>query len=230
MARLPRLSVAGLPHHVVWCGHAGQSVFRDDADRLDFLRTLAAAAPQHRVQWHAYLLAPTQVHLLCTPESSAGLSSMMQALGRGYGRRFNLRHGRQGALWEGRYRSTVLEPGDWVLDTMVLLDTEPVHHAWADAPERYLWSSHAHYLGVRKDNGLVAPAVYWALGNTPFAREVAYARRVALGLRPEQRRHLIEAAIKGWALGREPFLAALQAQTDRRLVRGRPGRPRKQPL
>lgn len=227
MARQNRLTVAGLPHHVIWLGHSASPVFVDDADRQAFLRILSEVSRLHDVHLHAYLLTDRRIHLLCTPQRVASLSLMMQGLGRAYVRRFNLRHARQGTLWDGRYRCTVIEPGELVLSTMVMLDTEPVHLNLSEAPAAYLWSSHAHYLGRRLDVGLVAPQVYWDLGNTPFAREAAYAGRVAQGLRAEERSRLTDAALKGWALGEQAFLVQLQGQSDRRVTKGRPGRPRK---
>lgn len=227
MARQARLSVAGLPHHVVWLGLAGTPVVRDDEDRQSLLQFLTETTQQHGVLLHAYLLLDEGIHLLVTPPTSTALSLVMQGLGRRYVRLFNLKHDRKGTLWEGRYRGTLIEPGEPEIGLMALLDTEPVHRGLTDAPDRYFWSSHAHYLGRRQHAGLVAPAVYWQLGNTPFAREAAYAQRVAQGLSPEARARLKEAALKGWVLGSDAFIAQVQAQTGRRVVKARPGRPRK---
>lgn len=228
MARLQRLSMTDLPHHVVWLGHNGGRVFEDDADRVAFFDLLAEHARQHQVWLHAYVLLDTEVHLLVTPRQDGALPRFMQAVGRSYVRRFNLRHGRRGSLWEGRFRCTVIEPGDRELDAMVLLDTEPVHRGECDAPLLYPWSSHAHYLGQRHDAALVAPPAYWALGNTPFSREAAYASRVTQGLGADQRRVLMDAAMKGWAVGSESFLARLESLTQRRVSKASPGRPRRQ--
>ena len=227
MARQARLSVAGLPHHVVWRGLADTPVFRDDEDRQSLLQILTEMAQQHDVLLHAYLLLEEGLQLLVTPRTPTALSLMMQGIGRRYVRWFNLKHGRKGTLWEGRYRGTLVEPGESEIGLMAMLDTEPVHQGLTDAPDRYLWSSHAHYLGRRQVPGLVAPAPYWLLGNTPFAREAAYAQRVAQGLSPEARLHLKEAALKGWVLGSDAFIAQVQAQTGRRVVKARPGRPRR---
>jgi len=229
MARQARLSVAGLPHYVVWRGLASTPVFRDDEDLQRFLQILTEVALQHEVLLHAYLLLDEAVHLLLTPRAPTALSLMMQGLGRRYVRLFNLKHGRQGTLWAGRYRCTLIEPGESEIALMAMLDTEPVHHKLADAPDRYPWSSHAHYLGRRQTPGLVAPAAYWLLGNTPFAREAAYAQRVAQGLSPKARARLQEAALTGWVLGSEAFIAQVQKLTGRRVVKARPGRPRSAP-
>lgn len=106
---------------------------------------------------------------------------MMQAVGRDYVRYFNQRHQRTGTLWEGRYRCTVLEPERYLLPCMVYMDWNPVRVGLAQQPGDYPWSSHAHGLGLRADPLVTPHALLWGLGNTPFAREAAYAALVPGG-------------------------------------------------
>jgi len=224
------LSVARLPHHVIWRGLSDQTLFRDDEDRWQFLQCLTRQAEQHRVSLHAFVLLDHAVQCLCTPDMATGLGLMMQGIGRHYVRHFNGRHHRQGTLWEGRYRCTIVEPGEAELQIMCLLDSEPVHAGQVAAAEHYAWSSHAHYAGRVMQKGLTAPAIYWQLGNTPFAREAAYAERVAHGLPAEQRERLLSAALRGWVMGSPDFVEAVQAQVSRRVIKSRPGRPKVRPL
>ena len=151
---------------------------------------------------------------------------MMQAAGRRHVQYFNRRHARTGTLWEGRYRSTVLQPERYLLACMVYLDLNPVRAGLVQQPADYAWSSHAHWLGLRNDRWLTPHALYWALGNTPFAREAAYAALVQAGLGASVQTALTDSALSGWALGDTEFLAGLQQQTLRRVTRGMPGRPR----
>jgi len=226
MARQPRVSVTDLPHLVLWRGNNGQAVFIDDADREGFLTLLAEQAAREGVDVHAYALLDAAVWLLLAPRREGALSRLMQGLGRGYVRGFNLRHGRTGTLWEGRYRATVLAP-DRVLAAMVCLDQEPVRCGLAPTPEAYRWTSHGHHAGLTTHRGLHAPTAWWALGDTPFAREAAYRARVQEGLSVDEAQRIRQAAIGGWPLGDAAFLQQLQAQTGRRMVPSRPGRPRK---
>ncbi len=225
MARLPRLSVAGYAHHVVQRGNDRQAIFRDDADRRQMLQLLETQAREQQVAIHAYVLMDNHFHLLLTPATGEGVSKMMQAVGRRYVRWFNDRHARSGTLWEGRYRSTLIEAERYLLACMAYIDLNPVRAGLVAQAPNYPWSSHLHYIGQRADR-LVAPhALYWALGNTPFAREAAYTRLAAEGLSQQQQEALTESAFKGWALGGPEFMAALQKQTARRLSKGRAGRP-----
>ena len=229
MARLPRLTIPGYPHHVIQRGNNRQPIFVDAADREHMLALLAEHAQQFKVAIHAYVLMGNHLHLLATPETADGLPSLMQAVGRRYVRYFNDRHGRTGTLWEGRYRSTVIETDRYLLACMVYIDLNPVRAGWVQAPRAYLWSSHAHYIGLRHDKWLTPHPVLWTLGNTPFAREAAYAQAVERGIDSEQLRALTDAALKGWALGDTAFLARLGLRTPRRLQKARPGRPRVAP-
>ena len=226
MARQPRWAVTGYPHLVRCIGHSGQRVFVDDDDRALCRDGLLSLAAREQVALHAYVLLEADVWLLATPQRDGALSRWIQALGRAYVRAFNQRHGRSGTLWDGRYRATVLA-ADWVLPAMVMLDTEPVRLGLAATAEGWRWSSHGHYAGLAPQRGLVAPAAWWGLGDTPFAREASYQQRVRDGLPGGQAQRLRDAATKGWPLGGADFLADLQAQTGRRVTPARPGRPRK---
>ncbi|TSE35982.1 transposase [Tepidimonas charontis] len=226
MARQPRWSVTGRPHLLRHIGHSGQPVFVDDGDRALCRDLLLAGAEQEGVALHAYTLLAADVWLLGTPRREGALARWMQALGRAYVRAFNRRHGRSGTLWDGRYRATVLaEP--WVLPAMLMLDAEPVRLGLAAAPEAWPWSTHGHYGGLAAQAGLTPPAAWWALGDTPFAREARYRQYSREGLPAAAAQRLREAATKGWPLGDADFLAALQAETGRRVTPARPGRPRK---
>lgn len=226
MARLPRLSVPGLPHHVLLFGNNKQVIFTDDQDRAHFLAVLVSLLGTLSVQVHAYVLLDNQVRLLLTPTEPDGLSRLMQALGRQYVRGFNQRHGRTGTLWEGRFRSTVLQAERYLLPCQVLMDNAPEQAGWVGGAATYPWSSHGHYLGQRHDKWLTAHPEVWRLGNTPFAREAAYAQAVGLGVTPALANTLMGATLKGWALGDDAFLAELAQHTNRRLTERRPGRPR----
>lgn len=225
MARLPRLSVPGYPHHVIQRGNNRQAIFLADVDRLRMLELLEDHARQHEVAVHAYVLMDNHFHLLLTPRTGDGLSRLMQAVGRRYVRYFNDSHGRSGTLWEGRYRSTLIEAESHLLACMAYIDLNPVRAGLVNMARDYPWSSHAHYAGLRVDRLVTPHPLYWELGNTPFAREAAYARLVQEGLSQQQQLALTESALSGWALGSPAFMAALQAKTERRLSKSYPGRP-----
>lgn len=228
MGRLPRLGIAGWPHLVVQRVHDGQLLARDDQDRQAILEALKEASRQHGLSIHAYCLAPDHLHLLATPANADSLSLVMQALGRRYVAAYNRRHGRSGGLWSGRYRATVLEPAQYLLDAMVFVESHACRAAEVDGVEGDAWSSVRHHLGMRTDPLVADHALFWGLGNTPFEREAAWRRRLESGLSATQLRTLAQAMRSGWALMPEPLAAKLALTAGRRLTPKPRGRPRKQ--
>jgi putative transposase len=230
MARLPRLTVTGYPHHVILRGNDRQDIFRNTTDYQRMLDLFEQHSREQGVDMHAYVLMTNHLHLLLTPQKDQGLPKMMQAVGRSYVQTFNKVHGRTGTLWEGRYRSTLIQTERYLLACMAYMDLNPVRAHMVAQPEDYFWSSFGHYVGRQKDRLITPHALYWGLGNTPFAREAAYAEMVRAGIQAEQQRALTDATLSGWALGDANFITGLKAQTPRRLSMGKAGRPFLKPL
>jgi putative transposase len=229
MARLPRLTVPGYPHHIIQRGNNRQPIFAGGADYESLLSMLEEHARKCGVAIHAYVLMSNHFHLLATPESAQSIPQLMQAVGRRYVRYFNQRQGRTGTLWEGRYKSTLIQSERYLMACMVYIDLNPVRGGLVADPASYPWSSHGHYIGRRNDRLITPHPLYWELGNTPFARDAAYAELVQFGLTAEQQQALTDSALRGWALGEAGYVADLQKRTARRVSKTRAGRPRSLP-
>jgi putative transposase len=225
MARLRRLAVGGVPHLVVQRGHDGKAVFADDVDRQAYLHALGEVLRAHGVLLYGYALLDAEVWLVVQPDAAEGLSRAMQALGRRFVAAVNRRHGRSGTLWDGRYRATVIDPATQLVDVLVHVETKPVDAGLAATAAQWPWSSAAHHIGQRRDPLLADPPPLWALGNTPFEREMAWRRRLDAGLALAQRQAIDDAARHGWALGPPSFLALVEQQAGRPVTRRRRGRP-----
>ena len=225
MARLPRLTLAGYPHHVIQRGNNRQLIFSSAVDRTYFLALLDESAKKFGVAIHAYVLMDNHFHLLATPHTDTGLPLMMQAVGRSYVRYFNQLQSRSGTLWEGRYRSTLIETDRYLLTCMAYIDLNPVRAGLVAQAKDYPWSSHGHYAGLRADKLITPHPLFWALGNTPFGREAAYAEMVRNGVSADQQAKLTASALSGWALGSEDFVVDLQKRTERRVQKVQAGRP-----
>lgn len=229
MARQPRLTVAAYPHHVIQRGNDRQAIVHDDADRRRLLHLLEEHAAIFKVAIHAYVVMDNHLHLLATPETDDGLPKVMQAVGRSYVRYFNNRYARTGTLWEGRYRSNLIESERYLLACMVYIDLNPVRAGMVAQAAQFEWSSHRHCIG-QVSHKLVTPhALFWGLGNTPFAREAHYAELVQAGLQAHDQDQLTRSALSGWALGSPGFMSGLRQVTPRRLSPGKVGRPNKAP-
>lgn len=225
MARLPRLTVPGYPHHIIQRGNNRQPIFSSSADYEMLLTVLDEHARKAGVAVHSYVLMSNHFHLLATPDTAVGIPEMMQSVGRRYVRYFNQSQARTGTLWEGRYRSTLIQAERYLLACMVYIDLNPVRAGIAEAAGDYPWSSYAHYVGRRNDRLVTPHPIYWELGNTPFAREAAYATLVSAGISPAQQMAVTDSVLRGWALGEPDYVADLQKRTARRVTIARAGRP-----
>jgi putative transposase len=227
VARLPRLVLAGHAHHVVLAGLPDAPIVRDGDDRARAVTAIFETLRAAGVALHAYVVLDHELQLLLTPPDGTSLGRAMQALGRRHVSEFNRRHGRRGTLWAGRYRAGVVEGDRWLAACMAYIETAPVRTgATALAPD-WPWSSAAHHLGRRLEPGLVDPRAYWALGNTPFERELAWREQLEHGLSADELREIEHASRHGWVLGEYGSIAQLAGKTERPL-RPRPrGRPAK---
>lgn len=227
MARQARLAIAGHPHHLLVRGNNGQIIFGDDEDRQRWVQQMAETLRAHALALHAYVLMPSQVHLLATPASAEALSRAMQALGRRYVSYFNARHGRSGTLWEGRFRGhPVGEPAE-VLGCMRFIETGPMRAGLVSGLLEPAWSSLSHHLGASRDPLLTEPAAYWQLGNTPFEREAAYRAWVEQGCSDQEAQRIAAALRSGRPLGSSAYVSDLESLTARALQPRPRGRPRK---
>lgn len=227
MARLPRIVLPGHPHVVIHRGHSGQAVLLDDADRALYLTGLSESTTSTGAALHGYALLSAEIRLLVTPNTSAGLADLMQAIGRRYVPAFNKKYGRTGSPWEGRFRSTVIEAERYFLACLRYVE------AWgadldlgASRSTRPVpGSSAAHHLGLSVDPRVADHPAFWALGNTPFEREAAYRRWIDQPLAEAEAAVISQAARNGWVLGSPAFCAFVAQQTGRRSQPARRGRP-----
>jgi putative transposase len=225
MARLPRLIVPGQPHHVIQTGANGQPIFHDTDDYQAFLAWLRAAARQYKVAIHAYVLMPDHVHLLATPSDEAGLGGMMQWIGRYYVPWFNQKYSRTGTLWNGRYKTSLIDAEQYFMQCCRYIELNPVRNGLVARAADYPWSSYPHHAGLSQDPMVTDHAQYWALGNTPFQREAAYMALAEPPLTASELELIGKALLKGWPLGSEQFKAALQARVQRQVLPAKRGRP-----
>ena len=225
MARQPRLALPGYPHHVIQRGNNRQPIVLDEADRRMLYSLWLEESQRHKVAVNAYVLLDNHFHMLLTPPSDEAMSLMMQSVGRSYVRYFNKRHNRSGTLWEGRYKSSLIDSEGYLLTCMAYIDLNPVRAGLAESAEDFSWSSYKHLAGQSIDKLVTPHALYWGLGNTPFAREAAYAEFVAGGLSVATQKALTESALKGRVVGRPDFLTSLEKNTQRQILPQKAGRP-----
>lgn len=183
MPRTPRLVLPNVPLHVVQRGNDRVRIFHSDADFLRFRDDLRASLLASGVALHAYVLMPNHVHLLLTPPDSAAPARLMRRLGARYVRYVNATYGRTGTLWEGRFRSTMVDSDRYLLTCIRYIELNPVRAGLVSEPEDYGWSSF-RYHALGEADPLVTPhAVYLSHSPLPAVRRAAHVAlsRHALG-------------------------------------------------
>ena len=126
MARLPRIDVPGVPQHLIVRGNNKADIFRDDADRAIFLKFMEDAFAAHACDLHAFVLMTNHVHLVATGHLPGELSDLMQRIESKFAKLMNLRWGRSGTLFEGRFRSSLVETDRYFMTCMVYVECNPV--------------------------------------------------------------------------------------------------------
>lgn len=226
MARQPRLAIAGHAHLVILRGHNGGAVAIDETDRQVLLGALREAARTHGTQVHGFRIQRDEVQFLLSPTTAEGLSRTLQGIGRRHAAAFNRRHGRTGALWDGRFRAAPIEPGVCRLWSLRSVDAADDSRNPGE-PGAAVVSSAEHRLGGRRDDLLVDPPEYWQLGNTPFEREHAYRALLGEGLPQEVEQRLRQAVMSGRPFGSDRFVAEVGRLVGRPVTVRPRGRPRR---
>jgi putative transposase len=153
MPRKPRFFLQGVPIHAFQRGHNKQPVFFEEQDYLAYLRFLKATSDELGCLIHAYVLMTNHVHLLVTPKAATDISLLFQGIGRHFVPYINKTYQRSGGLWEGRYKSNLVDAEDYFLICMRYIEMNPVRAGMVDDAAKYRWSSYAtNALGV--DNAI----------------------------------------------------------------------------
>ena len=205
MRRPLRYCPAGIPVHIIQRGVNRCRCFLDDDDMAAYIRILADGATNHDVDVHAWVLMPNHVHLLVTPSGDGCASLMMQHLGRNYVRLYNRRHSRTGTLWEGRFRSSLIQSDRYLLACQRYIELNPVRAGIVTSPAEYHWSSyHSNALGM--SSGLIKPhETYLSLGEDPSRRQAVYRDLFDEALSKELVDSIRVATNKGLVIGNEEF-------------------------
>jgi putative transposase len=215
MARIARVVVPGIPHHVTQRGNRKQQTFFGAADYRAYIRMLAKEKAKARAEVWAYCLMPNHVHFVVVPAQENSLALMFKETHRKYTRRVNSREGWCGHLWQERFHSFPMDESH-LLAAVRYVELNPVRAGLCSAPADWRWSSlHAHCRG--EDDVLVhvrpmlARIKDWHryLGQTD-----------AESLLDKFRRH----SRTGRPAGDDHFVSRLERMTGRTLIKRKPGR------
>ena len=214
MARMARVVVPGIPHHVTQRGNRRQPVFFEDADCRACLALLSGFAVKAETAVWAYCLMPNQVHLILVPADEAGLRRAVAEAHRRYTRRINGAKDWKGYLWQDRFASFPMDEA-YLLAAARYVELNPVRARLVERAEDWTWSSaRAHLTG--QDDGVVRVA--------PLLKRIGDGRGLLDGgLDEDSRQALRRGERTGRPLGSEHFFETIERRTGRSLRKRKPG-------
>jgi len=227
MGRLPRPIEDGFVYHALNRGYNRAHVLKRASDRDAFLEALGKTRERYPFRLFGYCLMTNHVHLLLRPEPGQSISRIMQSLTVAHIRRYYARYRSVGQVWQGRFRSPVVQEGEHLMTVLRYIEANPLRARIAtDLPE-YRWSSYqAHGLG--RPDPLLSPFPEWRkLGRSEAERRARWRRRVATPQREEELMSLRESLLSG-----KPYGARAWVERNARGLNLPPpprpvGRPRK---
>ena len=227
MPRPPRLDFPGLPQHLIVRGNNRKPIFFSREDRLYFLKCVGEARATRSCEVHAFVLMTNHVHLLATGHAEGAVSLMMQDLGRAYVTHVNKLHHRTGALYEGRFKSSVVETTAYFLACMRYIEMNPVRAGMVAHPGSYEWSSYGQNISGAP-NGLISPhGEYLRLGRDEARRAASYSALFDEEEDQKQVDAIRRGISQGKAVGSDEYCKGLERLFGRSAAfvpRGRPAR------
>jgi putative transposase len=225
MPRQPRLEIPGIPLHVTQRGVNRCAIFLDDDDRHHYRRVLREATRRLAVAIHAFVLMDNHVHLLLSATCAGAISQAMRRAGQTYVQSFNQRHGRVGTLWQGRFKSCLVDTDAYVLRVIRYIELNPVRAAMVAQPEDYPWSSVRTHLGTAQDPLVLPHPVYMGLGPSRDVRAAAWRDWLHAPLDPDETSRIRAYMAQERALGEPRFQAMVEKALNRPAAVRRRGRP-----
>lgn len=205
MPRHPRFCPVNYPVHVIQRGNNRQTLFTADKDISVYAHWLAEGAEKFGVKVHGWVFMTNHVHLLLTPKREGSLSRLMQSLGRRYVGYFNYAFARTGTLFEGRFRSSLVQSDQYFLTCLRYIELNPVRAGMVKDPGDYRWSSYrVHSYGLRV-NMWSPQADYLALGAGEMERQTSYRKLFTKALDSDTVAKIRHCVNTGLVLGNEKF-------------------------
>ncbi|NYE61340.1 putative transposase [Duganella sp. 1224] len=213
MPRQSRVVLPAVPLHVIQRGHDRQRCFFMDDDYVVYRQWLHEAAVLAETHVHAYVLMSNHVHLLMSVADAAGLAGMMKELAQRYAQYLNYRHGTSGTVWDGRYKSCLVQTEGYLLTCQRYIEMNPVRAGMVRFPGNYKWSSYRCNAEGRHDEVVTPHSVYERLGTGASARRQAYLRLFLETLTPQQLEQIRAAGNGNGVLGDRAFIAQHRRRT-----------------
>lgn len=227
MARLPRIVVPGQPLHIMHRGNNRQDIFESEEDMSRIRDDIAVSLDKAACSLHAYVLMTNHLHFLLTPHDEKALGIFMQSVANRYVRYFNADRKRTGTIWEGRFKSSLVDSDRYLLTLYRYIERNPVRASMVRSEEDYRWSSYHHNaLGI-EDKLISEHTLYLDLGKSVTQRQQNYQGLFEKPINKKQDKAIDLATMKGEVFGRDSFHEQIAKVAGRPTRLGKHGGDRK---
>ncbi len=203
MPRRPRLFIPYYPQHIVVRGHNKDPILARHDDFKFLYKCLREAAEKNQLAVHAWVFMHNHLHLLVTPIDVSSLSKTMQSVGRRYAQYFNKTYHRSGSLWEGRYKSSLVDTEHYLLSCYRYIELNPVRAGIARLPQDYSYSSYQHNACGKNDPIITPHITYKKLTKKGIE---AYQKLFEHALSRKELTNIRKGTEKGLGIGQADFL------------------------
>lgn len=226
MPRKIRMFIPGVPAHIVQRGNNREACFFCDDDYLYYKELLAEGLKRYGGELHAYCLMTNHVHLLISPVAEDSIPRIVQHVGRQYVQYINRSYRRSGTLWEGRYKSSLVDEEQYLLTCYRYIELNPVAAGMVQTPDQYRWSSYSANAWGKLDELVTPHDVYLRTGNSVNERNHFYRELFKYSI-PDEDIHTIRQSVsRNYPTGNERFKRQIESAVGRKLGTGVRGRPR----
>ncbi len=227
MPRRPRVIIPGIPLHIIQRGNNRQACFLADEDYQSYLDWLTEYSKVSGCDIHAYVLMTNHVHLLLTPKRPDSAGNLMKRLGQRYVQYINRTYRRSGTLWEGRFRSSIIQQEEYLFLCQRYIEMNPVRAKLVEHPRDYRWSSYRVNGQGEKSSVIKNHILYQGLGKDASKRQTTYREFFRNELEPGEIDKIRRATNGNFALGTDRFTEDICEVLGRRVTPGKAGRPKK---
>ncbi|MCF6338886.1 MAG: transposase [Gammaproteobacteria bacterium] len=227
MPRRARISIPGIPWHIIQRGNNRSAIFFADEDYQLYLHHLKEQAGKYECDIHAYVLMTNHVHLLLTPKQEDSAALLMKNLGQRYVQYINRTYQRSGTLWEGRFRSCLAQSENYVLACYRYIELNPVRASMVNHPREYPWSSYKANAEGKKRKLITPHDQYLRLDHRELERRKAYRSLFKAHIDQSIDDEIRVATNGNYVLGSKRYQEQIAQALGRRVTRGKAGRPKK---
>jgi len=178
MPRLPRPISDGFVYHAINRGNNRGPVFLDADDHKSFLEALDRTRQRYPFRLYGYCLMSNHFHLLLKPGEGQSISRILQSVSVAHTWRYHKRHSSSGHVWQGRFKSPVIQDGAHMITVLKYIEANPLRARIVDDLSAYPWSSYPAHAYGRPDPLLDRLPEYESLGHTASERQIQWRRRL----------------------------------------------------